>query len=205
MPATDPWYGQDQVAAGQEHRQSRLLASDRRRSRRRRQLRLPTDDQIAALAGSWDRALSNAGLAARQGPGGYRARAHAVPIVELLERCFAHHATEPTSSELETFARANGIPFPRRERGRSWSDYVREWKNNRLAQNRPVPAGPPPKRERPDYAQDVGAALPGERRGRKWDDIDELAAWVARYLSKLPRGARAVSYTHLTLPTILLV
>lgn len=155
------------------------------------QLRLPTEDQIAALAGSWDRALAHAGLRARQGRGGHRARVGPASIVDVLDRCFEHHRAEPTSGELATFARANGIPFPRRERGRPWSDYVREWKDGRREQGLPVPDGPPPKRQRPDYTQDVGAARPGERRGRKqWDDIDELAEWVARYLRELPRGGR---------------
>jgi hypothetical protein len=102
-----------------------------------------------------------------------------------------HHRAEPTSGELETVARANGIPFPRRERGRPWSGYVREWMDRRREQGLPVPDGPPPKRQRPDYTHDVGAARPGERRGRKqWDDLDEFAAWVLRYLDALPRGER---------------
>ena len=163
-----------------------MLAADRNG-----QLRLPTEDQIAALAGSWDRALAHAGLRARQGRGGHRARVGPASIVDVLDRCFEHHRAEPTSGELATFARANGIPFPRRERGRPWSDYVREWKDGRREQGLPVPDGPPPKRERPDYTRHVGAARPGERRGRKqWDDVDELAEWVARYLRELPRGGR---------------
>ncbi len=166
-----------------------MLDADRSRSAHGGQLRLPTEDQIAALAGSWDRALAHAGLRARQGRGGQRSRSSAVSIVEVIDRCYDHHSAEPTSGELETFARANGIPFPRRERGRSWSDYLREWKDRRREQGLSVPDGPPPKRQRPDYSLDVGAALPRERRGRKaWDDIDELAQWVARYIDELPRS-----------------
>jgi hypothetical protein len=161
-----------------------MLADDRTG-----QLRLPAEDQIAALAGSWDRALAHAGLRARQGLGGHRARVGPASIVDVLDRCFEHHQTEPTAGELETFARANGIPFPRRQRGRPWSDYVREWKDGRREQGLAVPEGPPPKRQRPNYGQDLGAARPGERRGRKkWDDLDEVAGWVARYVDELPRG-----------------
>jgi len=90
---------------------------------------------------------------------------------------------EPTLNELAAFAKANGIPFPRKERGRPWSDYLRGWKDGRQARGLPVPQGPPPKRQRPDYTQDVGAALPGERRAKKsWEDIDECVDWVVRYL-----------------------
>ena len=169
----------------------RMLAADRRRGHGG-DLRLPTEHQIAALAGSWDRAVAHAGLRARQGRGGHRARLGPASIVDVLDRCFEHHRAEPTAAELETFARANGIPFPPRQRGRPWSDYVREWKEGRRGQGLPVPDGRPPKRQRPDYGQDVGAAVPGERRGRRaWNDVDEVAAWVARYLDDLPPGDQA--------------
>jgi hypothetical protein len=109
-----------------------------------------------------------------------------VSIVEVLDRCYERHGTEPTIKEIELFARANGIPFPRRERGRPWSSYVTEWKEGRRARGLPVPSGPPPTSQRPDYSEDVGAALPEERRmRRRWDDRDELVEWAARYLSQL--------------------
>src|SRR4051794_25350241 len=64
-----------------------MLAADRRRRAHGGQLRLPTEDQIAALAGSWDRALAQAGLSARQGRGGHSARSGPASIVDVLDRC----------------------------------------------------------------------------------------------------------------------
>jgi hypothetical protein len=52
-----------------------------------------------------------------RGLGGHHARVGPVPIVEVLDRCYEHHGTEPTLGELVQFARANGIPFPRKEHG----------------------------------------------------------------------------------------
>lgn len=156
---------------------------------RGRGLRLPTENEIRVLYPSWDKALAHAGLRARVGRGGQRARVGPAAIVDVLERCFAHYGVEPTARDLEVFARANGIPFPRREK--PWPEYLAEWKADRRERGLPVPDGPPPKRERPDYDQDVGAARPGERRARyTWDDFDEVVDWVARYLAQL-RGVRA--------------
>ena len=67
---------------------------------------------------------------------------------------------EPTLGQLVQFARANRIPFPRRERGRL-ARYLKEWKGWRAARGLDVPDGPPPKCERPDYSFNVGAAVPG--------------------------------------------
>jgi hypothetical protein len=53
-----------------------------------------------------------------------------VPIVEVLDRCYEHHRTEPTLGELVLFAKANRIPFPRKERGRPYSSLS---KNGRAA------------------------------------------------------------------------
>jgi hypothetical protein len=178
----------DTLTPGQYRRErTAMLRAHGSRTTHGGQLRLPTEEQVSAVAGSWDQALTHAGLRGRQGLGGQRAAVGPAAIVDVLDRCFEHHRAEPTARELETFARANGIPFPRRERGRPWSDYVREWKDRRRAAGLPVPDGPPPTRTRPDYSQDVGAARPGERRGRKaWDDPDEVVDWVVRYLQERP-------------------
>jgi len=171
---------------------TRMLKQDAGRWRHGGHFRLPNDDQIRTVAGSWDRALRLATLGGLQGRGGNRARIQPGSIVEIIERCYEHHGTEPTTGDAELFAKANGIPFPRRERGRPWTDVLREWKDGRCAAGLPVPAGPPPKALRPDYSLDVGAAREGERRRHKtWDDPAELAQWVAQYLADLSRGARA--------------
>jgi hypothetical protein len=159
---------------------------------RPRQLLLPTAEQIEIITGSWDDAVARAGLAPRHGLGGQRARVGPVPIVEVLNRCYEHHRTEPTLGELVLFARANGIPFPRKGRRRPYSAYVKEWKDARSAGGLPVPDGPPPKFERPDYSRDVGAAVSGERRATtSWSDHDEVVEWVTRYLRELKPGERS--------------
>ena len=156
------------------------------RDGRGRRIPLPSAEQIERIAGSWDKALCEAGLAPRHGVGGQQARVGPVPIVEVLDRCYEHHGTEPTLLELVLFAKANRIPFPRKERGRPYSSYVKEWKDGRAARGLAVPDGPPPKPERPDYSCEVGAALAGERRAKSaWADHDGVVAWVARYLAEL--------------------
>lgn len=143
---------------------------------------LPTAEQLDTFAGGWDAALAQARMAPRQGLGGHRAHVRPVPIVDVLDRCYEHHGTEPTLRELELFARANGIPFPRKQRGRPYADYVTEWKDARIARGLSAPDGPPPTHERPDYSRDVGAALHGERRANKeWADRDEVVECVTRY------------------------
>jgi hypothetical protein len=165
-----------------------MLGPQRRRARPASQLWLPTEVQIEALYGTWDRALAHAGLQARQGRGGQLGRVQPVPILDVLDHLYQHHGTEPTAREAEVFASANGTPFPRRERGKPWSAYIAEWKQRRREQGLAVPDGPPPKAQRPDYSQDVGAALPGERRRkRSWEDFDEVVAWVMRYMEECRR------------------
>jgi hypothetical protein len=161
----------------------RMLTGRKRQVAPGRDLPLPTAEQLETLAGTWDDALAQAGLASRQGVGGHRARVRPVPIVDVLDRCYASHGTEPTLRELELFARANGIPFPRKQCGRPYSDYLRQWKDARIERGLAVPHGPPPREERPDYSRDAGAATPNERRAKRtWTDHDEVVAWVARYL-----------------------
>jgi hypothetical protein len=169
---------------------------------------LPNQDQIEALFGSWDGALVAVGLQARseadredgavESVGGDASPAPNRPapsIIDVLDRCYAAHGTEPTIGELVLFARANGIPFPRKERGKPWSEYVAEWKEARRADGLGVPEGPPAKRDRPDYGQDVGAAREGERRLREWDE-DALVEWAMRFLSELRRNQRPTQRTY---------
>jgi hypothetical protein len=123
-------------------------------------------------------------------PGEYRAERGAMLAADDRRRAHGRQLRLPTEHQIE--AKANGIPLPRKERGRAWSDYLREWKEGRTAKGLRVPNGPPPKAQRPNYAQDVGSALPGERRQKKsWEDLDEVVEWVMRYLAELQRGERA--------------
>jgi hypothetical protein len=163
-----------------------MAGIDCSRRGRKWQLPVPTAEQIESRADTWDEALIRADLAPRHGLGGHRAHVGPPPIVEVLDRCYEHHGTEPTVRELVVFAKANGIPFPRKERGRPYNSYVEKWKETRIARGLTIPDGPPPKSERPDYWRDVGAALPGERRAKSaWAEHDELVGWVMDYLGEL--------------------
>jgi hypothetical protein len=170
----------------------RMVGAGCSRRRGNCQLPVPSAEQIEAVAGTWDAALAGADLVRRHGVGGHRAHVGPTPIVDVLDRCYEHHGVEPTLGELVLFARANGIPFPRKERGRPYSSYVEEWKDARTARGLTVPDGPHPKSERPDYSRDVGAVLPGERRAKStWAERDELVGWVMRYLGELKPRKRS--------------
>ncbi len=80
------------------------------------------------------------------------------------------YGTQPTKRELNDFAHGNGIAFPFRVV--KWSVSVAEWKQSLSERGLPVPEGPPPRNQRPDYAENVGAGLEGERRRAVdcWDD-----------------------------------
>jgi hypothetical protein len=168
--------------SGYRVERARMLAADRR-STHGGQLRLPTEEQIAAVAGSWDRALGHAGLGGRPAQGQQPPRRRPLTIIEALERCYEHYETEPTSMELDAFAKANGIPLAR-DRTRTWASYITDWKDGRRAAGLPVPDGPPPRHRRWDYTQNIGAAQPGERR-RARRTREELVEWLVRYLDQL--------------------
>jgi hypothetical protein len=162
-----------------------LLKEDRASWLHGAQRLLPNDEQIRTACGSWDNALLLAGLKLGPGRGGHK-RLQMPTLAGLLERCHEHHGVLPTRSELQTFARANGIPFPTMK-GKNWAATVREWRATRTAMGLATPEKPPPLRERPDYTRDVNAALPGERRQRTWSQA-ECVASVTRYLAQLSSG-----------------
>ncbi len=164
----------------------KLMREDRAAFLHGRQLRLPSEDQIRiAVGGDWSRALALAGLTARSPHAG-----QADSTVELLERCYAAHGTEPSALELRRFARANHIPWTP-DRQRTWLESVATWKLDRRARGLHVPDGPPLRHLRPDYAVDVGAARPDEHRRRDWSDIEDCLPHVIAYLEQLPSGAHA--------------
>ncbi len=166
-----------------------LLAEDASHWLHGRKLLLPTDEQIRSAAGSWDTATRSAGLEDSKPGGGYAKKPPS--IVEILDRCYEAHGTEPTTNESEVFARANGIPYPRREIGRAWSSYLIEWKEGRRNRGLGVPDKPPSKNQRPDYTINVGAGLHDEKRMRLREDFDEAVDCVVRYLNQLDRLERA--------------
>jgi hypothetical protein len=169
---------------------ARMLAADQTRWLHGRRLRLPTDEQIRLAASDWDRALALARLDRRPGPGDQGHGRRALGTVELLERCYAVHDTEPSALELRRFARANGIPWTP-DRDRTWLESLAAWKDGRRARALPVPDGPPPRHERPDYAQPIGASLPGEQRRRDWSNVNACLPFVIAYLEQLAPGARS--------------
>jgi len=180
----------------------RMLAVDRTRWLHGRQMLLPSDDQIRiAVGGDWNRALVLAGLSARVPPAGT-----ANSTVALLERCYGAHGTEPTAAELRAFARANGIPW-NPDKDRTWLQSVSAWKQERRERSLDVPVGPPARDQRPDYAQDVGAALPGEQRRHDWSNLEDCLPFIIAYLAQLPvdvrstkRGYQTWAYTQEAAP-----
>ena len=163
----------------------RMLKEDARYWRHGRHLRLPTSDQIQKVTESWDDALRLAGLSPLPPTPAHRAPS----MVELLDRCYEVYGTQPTKRELTAFAHGNGIAFPRRVV--TWSVSVAEWKQSLHDRGLSVPDGPPPRGQRPGYADDVGAGLEGERRRTTWDDRRVCVEWVARFLRELLPGQRA--------------
>jgi hypothetical protein len=169
---------------------ARMLALDHSHWLHGRRLRLPTDEQLHLAAGGWDHALALAGLNARPGLGDQGHGRLALGTVELLERCYAAHGTQPSALELRRFARANGVPW-NPDKDRTWLESVAAWKEQHRAQGLPVPDGPPPRSDRPDYTQPIGAAQAGEQRRHNWSRIDDCLPYVIAYLEQLAPGERS--------------
>jgi hypothetical protein len=176
-----------------EYRMERnaILAADRARWLHGGALRLPTDEQIIALAGSWDAALRLAGLKTASESRSIRQQGPS-RLADLLERFHDYYSVQPSVRNLRAFALGNGIPYPMHKQ--PFGVAVAEWVASRRARGLPEPrvvtrvGGRGHKA--PDYSVDVGAARVGERRLAKWTRAD-CAAAVARYLAQLPNGARS--------------
>jgi hypothetical protein len=169
---------------------ARMLAVGESRWLHGRRLRLPTDERIRSAADGWDAALTLARLDRRPGRGDQGHGRRALSTVELLERCYRAHGTEPSALELRRFAKANGIPWTP-DRDRTWLQSLAVWKDERRARGLAVPTCPPPRSERPDYSQPVGAAMPGEQRRRDWSHLEDCLPFVIAYLEQLPPGERS--------------
>jgi hypothetical protein len=140
------------------------------------------------MAGAWNLALEMAGLQVTTWSL-YRPR-KSLSIPEMLDRCSEVHGTEPTSHEIIVFARANEISYNQHVQNKPWQECVAEWKQSRRAQGLPVPDGPPPKGQRPDYSRDVGATRPGEQPSRDWSRVEDCVEQVAAYLDQLRPNER---------------
>lgn len=173
-----------------------MLRHDRARWLHGRQLILPSEGQIRTFMGSWDEALASAGLAApRAERGGGPSKVRAPELQDLLERFYSHYGTQPTARDLETFARANGIPR-RSYRELSFGDALSRWKEWRTQQGLTAPSPPPPLSERADYTRDVGAARPGEKRREQEHPLEVCVAWMRRYLEGLPASTRSTRHSY---------
>jgi len=192
--------GEDSVTkAAYRAERAKLVAADERRWLHGGSLRMPSDEAIKTRIGSWDAALRLAGLRVTSERGSGLGAAHgkgAPTIVELIQRVWDCHEAQPTEEELRDFARANDIPAPGR-RGITYGTEMNKWKEERRTLGLPVPDGPPPLAERPDYTVDVGAARPGERRLQPRGDAEECAAWVQHFLEDLPSGRRCTATAYL--------
>jgi hypothetical protein len=168
----------------------KLLGEDQKHWLHGRLLWLPNEDQIMRIAGSWENALLLAGLKINPRP----ARAIRQVIltrVEAIERFYEHYEAQPTYDNLVAFTRANKIPCSD-EGKRPWPESVADWKQRRHEKGLPVPAAPPPSKERADYSQDVGAARPGEYLHKgKWANPEACLKWVRLYLQDLKPGVSA--------------
>jgi len=184
--------GADSLTTG-EYRveRARLLAADRARWQHGRWLLLPDDEQVIAVAGSWDAALRDAGLetTAERRPARERG---ASGLADLMERFHDHYGVQPSLRNLRAFALGNGIPYPMRTQpfGAAVAEWVASRRERGLPEPRVVKRVGGRGHKAPDYSADVGAARPGERRLAKWTRAD-CAAAVARYLAQLPSGERS--------------
>ncbi len=187
-----------------------LLRVDRARWFHGRNLLLPTPRQIVTKVGSWDKALRKAGLKLPHERAPRQREKRAPPLPDLMERFHDKYGVQPTSPELQEFARGNGIPYPDPRRVK-FSTGLEEWLAQRRTNDLLDPKvvrrrrGPPPRNSppapRPDYSRDVGAARPGERRlGEhrlsKWSREDCIAS-VARYLEHAA-GSRSTERGYTT-------
>jgi len=173
-----------------------MIAADRARWMHGGTLRMPTDEQVIALAGSWDAALRLADLQTPSARDNTRRRSDtAPPLVDLLTRFHDAHAYQPSARELRAFARASGVPYPS-ERTCGFAAAVTQWRQQRRDHGLPDPRVVRHKggrgRKAPTPGAETGtartsAARAGERRRHRWTSADCVAA-VSRYHAQL--GAR---------------
>ncbi len=175
----------------------KVLAEDRTRWLHGRNLLLPTAEQIAHAADSWEEALRFAGLREQRKPGATRKKTNAPPLVDLMERFYEANKVKPTPRRLEEFARISNIPYPGKKAGNVFKKAKEQWIERRRVDGLPDPNSPPRSRGRHTTSRPLpsikkGARLPKERRTDRWDHDSCLTA-VARYIAQLPPGKRARS------------
>lgn len=152
---------------------------------------IPNEEQLLGCLGGWQAALVAAGLRTPATRGSLPA---ALSVEELLDLCYQAHGAQPTSGEIEIFARANDIQYPRRSK--LWAQHIADWKHERRARGLYVPDGPPPKHQRPDYRRAVITSDTDEAttRGRGAAAADQHLGGSGRLHRRrpvVPRGAAA--------------
>jgi len=165
-----------------------MLAADHSRWMHGGTLRMPTDEQIIAVAGSWEAALRFAGLRAPGDRNPAEGRHDAAPpLVDLLARFHDAHNYQPSARDLRAFARANGIPYPS-ERTQRFSAAIAQWAQQRREHGLPEPRAVQRTggrgRKAPAHDADTGAALASEQRRKRWTRAECVAA-VSRYHAQL--------------------
>jgi hypothetical protein len=177
----------DKLLTANKNGRLKLPTAEQIRSLMRREMHDDDPHQDTPTAGTWPRALALAGLepSTRPEPAILGRKA-----VELLDRAYEIFGVQLTALEIRTFARANDIRYMAPEG--PWENTVKEWKDQRRAHNLPVPDGPPPVKERPDYSISVNAGHADETRKNKWSETACVAVLVA-YLEDLPPRQRATA------------
>lgn len=176
-----------------EYREERrlMLGRARRSYQHRAELSLPTEGQIERITGSWDEALEIAGLKSRPLSGG----GTGVPIVAVLELFLETFGYLPGVSQLEGFARVQGVPLVKRERGKPYADYIAELTVERAEWGKWTPAKPlsgaKPKLDAP--VPGLTALLTrfpdAQKRRKRWTPEECIEA-LARLLTEWPNDRR---------------
>jgi hypothetical protein len=176
-----------------EYREERrlMLGRARRPYRHRAELSLPTEGQIERITGSWDEALEIAELKPRPQTGG----GTGVPIVAVIELFLETFGYLPGVGQLEGFARAQGIPLVKRERGKPYADYIAELAGERTEWGKWTPAKPL-SRAKPKLDSPVPglaallARFPDAQKRRKRWTREECIEALARLLAEWPNDKR---------------
>ncbi len=166
----------------------KMLDAARHSYRHLSELSLPTEGQIERTAGGWDEALVIAGLAPRP-----RATAGTgVPIVAVMELFLETFGYLPGVSQLEGFARAQGIPLAKRRR--PYADYIAELAAERTEWGKWTPKKPPRGMKpclttpAPGVAALLSDATGGKRR-KRWTREECISA-LTQLLSEWPSDRR---------------
>jgi hypothetical protein len=191
-----------------EIERERLLKKNRSRWLHGRKLRLPTAVQICIwirndhyassrpylpIAGAWNQALELAGLKVREKSARQLPNKLISPL-DLIERYYDAHETQPTPVALSRFARVHGLPYKRITSRVKWNALIQDWKATRAQQGLPEPAPPPPSKQsayRLTRVRDTRKTVPSP-----WKDKDKCVNIIIKYLEQLPNNTRPTANNY---------